>query len=460
MTEHVAAGPTPPEESLARSRRHKVVGGVCGGLGRYFNLDPVIFRVPVALLSVVGGVGLIAYGLAWLLIPFEREEENEGRRLLSGRVEGPGLTALLFIVAGCGLLLATIGDGGGVAWFSVLVFGALAGAASWSRRRGEQAVAVSPRGVAEVVAEAPPEAQAPPSPPGPSWWQGTAAQSTGYLWGPADAKPGDYQPTPVPGARPPAEGWPPVQPPPARRREWPFSALVLLLALVACGSGTALAWSSEPLGAALAVGLACSLAVLGTGMVFSAFRGRLGAGTVASVIVTSVLLGAASVLPDNITTSVTTPTWRVTSADQLRSEYVVGSADARLDLTALDVPAGERVSTRVEGGAGQLTVLVPADVTVVARADVTVGAFTYRTIPDPDGPAIRVEDVDGGVDVNASHTYAPLPGVEAGGTIELDLELGIGHATVRRMPEPTDANGTADTGPGAEGTDGTEGSNP
>ncbi|MDT0322792.1 PspC domain-containing protein [Streptomyces millisiae] len=444
MTEHVAAPPTPPEESLARSRRHKVVGGVCGGLGRYFNLDPVIFRVPVALLSVVGGVGLIAYGLAWLLIPFEREEENEGRRLLSGRVEGPGLTALLFIVAGCGLLLATIGDGGGVAWFSVLVFGALAGAASWSRRRGEQAVAMSPRGVAEVVAEAPPEAQAPPAPPGPSWWQGTAERSTGYLWGPADAKPGDYQPTPVPGARRPMEGWPPVQPP-ARRREWPFSALVLLLALVACGSGTALAWSSEPLGAALAVGLACALAVLGTGMVFSAFRGRLGAGTVASVIVTSVLLGAASVLPDNITTSVTTPTWRVASADQLRSAYVVGSADARLDLTALDVPAGERVSTRVEGGAGQITVLVPADVTVVVRADVTVGAFTYQPLKDEGSPAVRIDDVDGGIDVHGSHTYPPEHGVEAGGTVELDLELGVGHATVRR------AAATSET---------TEGSNP
>ncbi|TDC77789.1 PspC domain-containing protein [Streptomyces hainanensis] len=434
MTEHAAA-PVAPEERLARSRRHKVVGGVCGGLGRYFNLDPVIFRVPVAILSVLGGVGLIAYGLAWLLIPFEREEEHEGRRLLSGRVEGPGLTALLFIVAGCGLLLATIGDDGGVAWFSVLVFGALAGVASWSRRRGDETVTMNPQGVAQVVAEAPPEAHAPPAPLGPSWWQGAAArQDQGYLWGPADARPGDYAPGTVPGARPPMEGGPPVPPPPAKPREWPFSALVLLLALGACAAGTAIAWSSQPLGAALSVGLASALAVFGLGLVFSAFRGRLGAGTVAAVIVTSVLLGAASVLPDNITTSVSTPVWRVTSADQLRPGYELGSADAQLDLSALAVAPDERLSTRVEAGAGQVTVLVPLDVTVVVREEITIGAFTYQPLND-DSELTRIDEFNGGIDVSGTHTYEPEPGVEPGGTIELDLELGIGHLSVQRVAE-------------------------
>src|SRR5690606_40604830 len=61
---------------------HKVVGGVCGGLGRHYGIDPVVFRVPLAVISVLGGMGLIVYGVAWLLIPFEDEEENEGRRLL------------------------------------------------------------------------------------------------------------------------------------------------------------------------------------------------------------------------------------------------------------------------------------------------------------------------------------------------------------------------------------------
>lgn len=45
------AVPAPP---LRRSRGSKVVGGVCGGLGRYFDLDPVIFRVVIGVLAVPG----------------------------------------------------------------------------------------------------------------------------------------------------------------------------------------------------------------------------------------------------------------------------------------------------------------------------------------------------------------------------------------------------------------------
>ncbi len=51
--------PEPRSGRLRRSRTHKVAGGVCGGLGRYFDLDPVIFRVPLVVLSVVvGGTGI------------------------------------------------------------------------------------------------------------------------------------------------------------------------------------------------------------------------------------------------------------------------------------------------------------------------------------------------------------------------------------------------------------------
>ncbi len=101
-----ATEPGPPaREPLRRSREHKVISGVCGGLGRYCDLDPVIFRVVLAVLGAAGGLGLVAYGFAWLLIPSYGEDENEGRRLLSGRVEGPALTAVLAALVGCGLFL-------------------------------------------------------------------------------------------------------------------------------------------------------------------------------------------------------------------------------------------------------------------------------------------------------------------------------------------------------------------
>lgn len=46
-----------------------MISGVAGGLGEYFKVDAVIFRVLFAVLSFFGGVGLLLYGMAWLLIP-------------------------------------------------------------------------------------------------------------------------------------------------------------------------------------------------------------------------------------------------------------------------------------------------------------------------------------------------------------------------------------------------------
>jgi phage shock protein PspC (stress-responsive transcriptional regulator) len=48
-----------------------VIGGVCAGLGRYFNLDPILFRIGAVVLTFVGGAGLLAYLAAVLLIPSE-----------------------------------------------------------------------------------------------------------------------------------------------------------------------------------------------------------------------------------------------------------------------------------------------------------------------------------------------------------------------------------------------------
>ena len=63
----------PPEQPkcLLRARSGRVIGGVCAGLGRYFNADPIIFRIGAIVLAFVGGAGLLAYLAALLLIPSE-----------------------------------------------------------------------------------------------------------------------------------------------------------------------------------------------------------------------------------------------------------------------------------------------------------------------------------------------------------------------------------------------------
>ena len=60
---------------LYRSRKNSVIGGVCGGLGEYFDVDPVLIRIIWAVSILVGGVGVIAYVIAWIAIPQDSKVE-------------------------------------------------------------------------------------------------------------------------------------------------------------------------------------------------------------------------------------------------------------------------------------------------------------------------------------------------------------------------------------------------
>ena len=61
-----------PYKIRRRSRDDRLVAGICVGFGRYLNLDPVAARVIfVALAVVTGGTAVIAYLLAWLIMPEE-----------------------------------------------------------------------------------------------------------------------------------------------------------------------------------------------------------------------------------------------------------------------------------------------------------------------------------------------------------------------------------------------------
>ena len=62
---------------LTRSTTDKVLGGVSGGLGRYFDVDPVLFRLAFVVLTFVGGAGAIAYLGAWLVLPSEDAAPGE-----------------------------------------------------------------------------------------------------------------------------------------------------------------------------------------------------------------------------------------------------------------------------------------------------------------------------------------------------------------------------------------------
>lgn len=56
---------------LYRSATNKVLGGVCYGMGTYFNMDPTIVRLLWVLFTLLGGAGILAYIICWIVIPEE-----------------------------------------------------------------------------------------------------------------------------------------------------------------------------------------------------------------------------------------------------------------------------------------------------------------------------------------------------------------------------------------------------
>ena len=74
------------EKQLYRSTNNKVISGVCGGIAEYFEIDPTIVRLLWALITITGGIGIIAYIVCIIIIPentfsyrandFEKTENN------------------------------------------------------------------------------------------------------------------------------------------------------------------------------------------------------------------------------------------------------------------------------------------------------------------------------------------------------------------------------------------------
>ena len=56
---------------IYRSKTDKIIGGVCGGIGKYFTVDPVLIRLIMLILVLITGFGLLGYIIAWIIIPTE-----------------------------------------------------------------------------------------------------------------------------------------------------------------------------------------------------------------------------------------------------------------------------------------------------------------------------------------------------------------------------------------------------
>lgn len=91
---------------LYRSRTNRIIAGVCGGLGEYFQIDPLIIRLIWLILFLAGGVGLLVYLIAWIIIPTEFTSPDEKTSRSSTPPQVRARTGVQVIV---GILLIFLG---------------------------------------------------------------------------------------------------------------------------------------------------------------------------------------------------------------------------------------------------------------------------------------------------------------------------------------------------------------
>ena len=142
MTENTHTFSNGNTRRLDRSRSDRMVAGVAGGLARYFDIHPAVYRVGFVVLTLLGGAGIVIYLALALVMPDEGKEDSIATAALRNRRERPWPLIGLALVAIAGSVLlshATLWPHGD-AWIPLLIAGA---AILWITRHGTKAPATT-----------------------------------------------------------------------------------------------------------------------------------------------------------------------------------------------------------------------------------------------------------------------------------------------------------------------------
>ena len=93
------------QRRLYRNQTNKVLAGVCSGLGEYLNMDTTVVRLVWIILTLLGGAGIIAYILAWLIIPEKPVESGQANPQSNHDFTAVRIFGFLFVGAGVAILL-------------------------------------------------------------------------------------------------------------------------------------------------------------------------------------------------------------------------------------------------------------------------------------------------------------------------------------------------------------------
>lgn len=302
---------------MRRSSDDRIIAGVCSGAAKYLNIDPIIIRVVLAVLTVAGFAGVILYVAAWFLLPSDDEDKSVAAQWFKldkneEQVRVAGLLGALILAA-----LAIIGDSrwawwGGTPWW-LLPFALLA-YLLWIRPRRR-------RETADSVETEP-------------------AESIG-------------------------------QPKAPKSRE-PRSAALLGLTASLAAIALAVTWIYDETQKDVhwTTYLAVALAVVGLGLLIGTFFGH-GGPLIGIGILLAIALAIGSIFPSGrVGAQQPTPT----VAADVKSHYKHGVGLLELDLTEVSDPdalLGRTIT--LDAGIGQTRVIVPDGLNVAVSADLRAG---------------------------------------------------------------------------------------
>ncbi|GJM38209.1 MAG: hypothetical protein DHS20C19_15760 [Acidimicrobiales bacterium] len=386
-----------------------MISGVSGGIAEYFAIDPIIVRLGFVALALLGGSGIGVYLIAWLVMPDATEDESAALSALRGghRPGGRPIVALGLVVLG------------------ILIF---SGSLFWSPFEGGLflPLLVLAAGIALLVWPA----------DGPRF-QDTWSRQDGEWRAGRDAMRGEwrrerqawrdsrrqwrhgYQRGVEPDTGSPMPDTPPLPPRPRRRhrpRPRPFLGPLAIAGLLAFTGLSVLAdqvgwWDTEP-----ASFLAICLMIIGGVLVVSAVLGRARGLVWLGVLILPVAWAVAAIdltWWDGVGEELVT----VDSIEELEDEYRFGIGQLHVDLSDLDLD-GDTRELAVGLTIGELKVFVPSTMGVEIDLDGRMGSVIVS-----DG-GLRLND--DGIDVELDR----VAGDPAGGTLVLDIDVGIGEAEV------------------------------
>ena len=351
---------------VKRSTDDRWVAGVCSGVARYLNIDPVIVRIVIAVLTIVGFAGAILYAAAWLLLPSEDAEKSLVAEWFNIDENEEQVRKIGLVSAGVIAVFSLLGDSGnwwGLGWLLVPIAALYYLFVVRPNKSDKEAIK------AQVMADMP-----------------SSDTITADVQAKIDKKVAEKL---------------------AHARQPKSKALTLLtLSLIAIGVAITRIYADTNDDVGWTTYVAVALAITGVGLVIGTFWGH-GGPLIALGLVLGLALAIGSVIPNGrIGEQSPTPT----TAAGVDSSYEHGVGLLELDLTDVADPTellGRTIT--LDNGVGQTKVIVPEGLNVTIDGELELGEISVF--------GRKQHGTENAIKLPASGTGAAL-------TIEIDQKIG------------------------------------